>query len=310
MAAASPGESLRGVPESSLYHVFRAFDQNGDGEIDKTELLNILQSFDSDKWTSERVDAILKSADLNKDGVLQYEEFVNYLEKDPEGEFSKDAAKVKPIPPEAIVELVRQASTMSEEAGKPDLLGPLQALQEMPWEKKEPAISLMLKLLQNVAKNPGVEKYRHLKRTNPTLQQKIFSVPGCAELLMAAGFEPESDEELVLPESADIQWVIDQLTEFGNEELMAQRRAERDARIAAAKAEETKAKELKGMARSSDADRKALLEKIEYDRQEREAREKLAAEGFREKVSIPAEKGGGDVTRFSDIGVDLNRGGG
>eukprot|EP00930_Biecheleria_cincta_P101250 TRINITY_DN92880_c0_g1_i1.p1 TRINITY_DN92880_c0_g1~~TRINITY_DN92880_c0_g1_i1.p1 ORF type:complete len:307 (-),score=89.66 TRINITY_DN92880_c0_g1_i1:159-1079(-) len=289
---------------------FRVFDQNGDGAIDKTELLNVLQSFDKDLWTNERVDATLKAADLNKDGVLQYEEFMKYLEKDPEGEFSKVAAKVTPIPAEAIVELVRQASTTSIETGKPDLLGALQALQEMPWEKKEPAISLMLKLLQNVAKNPGVEKYRHLKRTNATLQQKIFSVSGCAELLMAAGFEPQGDEELVLPEGADIQWVIDQLTEFGNEELMAQRRAERDARIAAVKAEEAKGKELKGMAKSSDADRKALLEKIEYDRQEREAREKLAAEGFREKVSIPAEKGGGDVTRFADIGVDVNRGGG
>lgn len=292
-----------------LRTLFEFFDQNGDGQIDRGELLSILQSLDEAQWNEDRVDQVLEEADLNKDSRIQYDEFVAWIiKKGDDQDFFRQIQK--PVPEEAINGLVRQLSNMSEENGKTDLVAPLKALHDVPWEKKEPAIALLLKLLQNVVKSPDNPKFRKLKRTNATLQAKVFSVPGCAEVLFAAGFEAQGDE-LVLPDSVDVQWVVDELTSFGNEELMAQKRAERDARIAALKAEEGKSKQLTGKVTGGDAEeRRKMLELIEYDRQERLAREKLAAEGYREQVAIPAEKGGGAVTRFSDVGVDVNRGGG
>lgn len=284
---------------------FKFYDVNGDGIIDRSELQTILQGYDSSKWTTEKVDAILAAADLNKDQCISYDEFVAFVSNsgDDQAEFLKAAEKV---PDAAIVSLVRSVSQVSEASGKGDLTPALEELANVPWEKKEPAIGLMLKLLRNIVNDPTNPKFRRLKRSNAKLQEVVFSVPGCAELLMASGFEPEG-EELVLPEGVDVKWILDELDSFGKQELMDKMRAERDAKIAAAKAEAEKAKDLKGHIHGGSDDRKALLEKIEYDRQERVAREKLAAEGFREEVAIPAEKAGGGVTRFSDVGVDLNK---
>jgi len=285
---------------------FMHFDQNADGKIDRGELLTILQGFDADKWTPERVDGIITAADLNKDGAIQYEEFLIWASKEgaDQADFLKAADRV---PPEAIDSLVRTLSAHSTSSGKDDLVPALEELHKVPWEQKEPAIATLTKILANTVKDPSNPKFRRLRRANPTLQTKIFSVPGCAELLMAAGFEVEGDE-LVLPEGVDVAWILDELKSFGSQELMEHARAERDARIAAAKAEDAKASELKGRVTGGSAeDRKRLLQQLEYDRQEREMREKLAAEGYREEVGIPAEKKGSAVKRFADIGVDLNK---
>lgn len=288
---------------------FSHFDQNGDGSIDRQELLTILQGFDPVKWTDERVDGILVEADLKKDGVIHYKEFVAWVSKD--GKDQADFLKAADVlAPEAIEGLVRSLSNHSATSGKGDLVGALEALHQVPWEKKEPAVATLLKILQNTAKDPSNPKFRRLKTTNAVLQAKVFAVPGCAELLMASGFEVDGDD-LVLPDGVDVSWVVEELGGFGNKELLDQRRAERDAKIEAAKAEEAKGKALKGHnLGGSPEDRKRLLEKIEYDRQERLKRDELAAEGYHEQVFIPAEKNGGDVPGFKSIGVDLDKGGG
>lgn len=293
-----------------LLSLFRSFDQNGDGKIDRSELKNALQqTFGASKWPDDRIDRVLTDADMNKDSAIQYEEFVTWVSKggDDQAEFLK-AAEI--LTPQAIDGLVRSISNISHQSGMHDLVAPLEELHAVPWETKEPAIALLLKLLQNILKDVANPKFRRLKLTNATLSAKVFSVPGCKELLLGAGFEQEG-EELVLPEGVDIQWVVDDLTSFGSKELMDHQRAERDARIAAARVEEAKAKALKGHAGGGgDEERKRLLELAAYDKQERAAREKLLAEGYREEVPIAGEKTGAAVTRYGDIGVDLNAKGG
>ncbi len=46
----------------------------------------------------------------------------------------------------------------------------------------------MLKLLNNILKNPREEKFRMIKKTNAAIQSKLLSVKGVPELLEALGF--------------------------------------------------------------------------------------------------------------------------
>ncbi|KAH3844656.1 hypothetical protein DPMN_086915 [Dreissena polymorpha] len=70
-------------PRQTLRWAFNQFDTNGDGVIDKKELKRILVTIYDDKLgdlvDEEFVDDCLKMADVNGDGVLQIEEFVDML---------------------------------------------------------------------------------------------------------------------------------------------------------------------------------------------------------------------------------------
>lgn len=59
--------------------LFNQYDQNGDGFISKEELLKTLNSAEASNYTDEEVDEIIKAADLDKDGMIDYKEFVNYF---------------------------------------------------------------------------------------------------------------------------------------------------------------------------------------------------------------------------------------
>lgn len=298
---------------------FENFDQNGDGTIDRAELLTAIKMVvedrdEKEKWTEERVDRLLQAADTNRDGVIQYEEFLAFVSgnQSDECDFRRAAERAVAVTQEATIELVRLLSAKSRSEGKPEAAGALDQLAAVPWEQKEPAFTLIVKLLNNVVQDPSNPKFRRMKKTNKTLAAKVFSVPGCTALLLAAGFT-EDGEELVLPEGVEVAWVVELLNTFGKEEGEKKAREERDARIAAVRAEEEKGKQLRAAGSaplSGDEERQKIMKQAEYDKQERAAREKLVAEGYREENFVPAEKGGGAVTRFGDIGVDINRGGG
>merc|ERR1719157_33738 len=57
---------------------FRLFDRNGDGTIDREELEMVLKLLDPQMWTDANVEKLLKGADANGDGVVQYEEFIGW----------------------------------------------------------------------------------------------------------------------------------------------------------------------------------------------------------------------------------------
>lgn len=64
-----------------LEHVmvlFRQFDEDGDGVISRDELKKVLQLLDEDSWTEERIDQLLKAADMNNDGKIQFAEFAQW----------------------------------------------------------------------------------------------------------------------------------------------------------------------------------------------------------------------------------------
>merc|ERR1712194_382597 len=59
--------------------VFKRFDVNSDGTIDRSELCNILQQLDAKTWDSARVSRLLATIDVNHDQRIQLDEFCDYL---------------------------------------------------------------------------------------------------------------------------------------------------------------------------------------------------------------------------------------
>jgi len=76
----------------SLEHVtavFQHFDANGDGEIQREELVQVLQLLDGERWTDQRIDDLVVAADANHDGKIQFGEFLRWV-------FSGEGAQTVP----------------------------------------------------------------------------------------------------------------------------------------------------------------------------------------------------------------------
>eukprot|EP00931_Biecheleriopsis_adriatica_P073872 TRINITY_DN4807_c0_g2_i2.p1 TRINITY_DN4807_c0_g2~~TRINITY_DN4807_c0_g2_i2.p1 ORF type:complete len:1372 (+),score=356.68 TRINITY_DN4807_c0_g2_i2:40-4116(+) len=69
---------------SDVRDVFRRFDTNGDGVLDMHELATVLKRV-SPQWTDDLLSTLLSSLDASGDGLVQYEEFVDWLGRPLEG---------------------------------------------------------------------------------------------------------------------------------------------------------------------------------------------------------------------------------
>ena len=65
---------------------FELIDDNKDGTIQRSELADTLKFLDPSLWTDANVDALLASMDTNKDGRIQYAEFLEYVFANTEGD--------------------------------------------------------------------------------------------------------------------------------------------------------------------------------------------------------------------------------
>lgn len=61
-----------------IIKAFQDWDTDGNGSITAEELKTILQSLD-DSFTEEQVENLMKSADTNEDGKIDYVEFSNWI---------------------------------------------------------------------------------------------------------------------------------------------------------------------------------------------------------------------------------------
>jgi len=64
--------------EDVVIRAFQTFDKNNDGVISLEEFRNILCNLGQDRFSYDECDEVFKEADMNKDGVLNYREFVDY----------------------------------------------------------------------------------------------------------------------------------------------------------------------------------------------------------------------------------------
>lgn len=78
------------------------------------------------------------------------------------------------------------------------------ALEDNPEDVYLETTSVLLKLVDNVIKNPSNPKYRSIKLGNPTVSSKLLPVVGAMECLFEMGFQ-EGEDSLLLPESVSLE---------------------------------------------------------------------------------------------------------
>merc|ERR1711874_208043 len=67
-----------GNMEVELRQAFRVFDRSGDGLVDTDELRHVMTNL-GEKLTNEDVDEMLRMADIDHNGQINYEEFVRIM---------------------------------------------------------------------------------------------------------------------------------------------------------------------------------------------------------------------------------------
>lgn len=77
---------------AAIKDIFKKFDTDGDGVISKDELKRIVRAISKD-FSDGAVDALLEASDTNKDGFIQYEEFLNWMTQDLKKDETQDLKK-------------------------------------------------------------------------------------------------------------------------------------------------------------------------------------------------------------------------
>lgn len=67
-------------PEEDLLEAFKMFDADGSGKISSDELRTVMTTL-GEKLSEEEADAMIKEADVDGDGNIDYREFVDHLIK-------------------------------------------------------------------------------------------------------------------------------------------------------------------------------------------------------------------------------------
>ncbi|KAI7884596.1 EF-hand [Lichtheimia hyalospora FSU 10163] len=70
--------SLHHHPESDLLDCFKAFDRNGDNLISRDELQHVMTNL-GEQLSPNDITAMMKEADTNGDGFIDFEEFKRLL---------------------------------------------------------------------------------------------------------------------------------------------------------------------------------------------------------------------------------------
>mmetsp|Transcript_91864 Transcript_91864/g.255896 ORF Transcript_91864/g.255896 Transcript_91864/m.255896 type:complete len:186 (+) Transcript_91864:81-638(+) len=172
-----------------------------------------------------------------------------------------------------------------------DKLTPLQqALRALPLDKAQETLELLEKLTRNVVRNPGDDKFRHIKLSNPKIAAAITEVPFAVDALKEMGWV-EDGEGLALPPTvrllheSEVVAIIDAKDYYKKEEENERRR-----QVAARKAQS--------------AEKEAVLRQMEADRREKDAEGPVTQGSVAQKLGdVP------NVVRAADLGIGKSAGG-
>lgn len=197
-------------------------------------------------------------------------------------------------------------SKLGEGERERDLITLLEELcKEHDRETARQAIETMLKIANNIIKSPEDEKYRKVKTENKTFSSKVWSIPEAQEFLLLWGWT-EVDECVVLLSDEDIQLVkqilLKKLNAISSRSHAGVSKSEPlTEKEKVLQEQRRKLMEQKKLEEQEKARIKAQIQADRKDTKDRESRESRARK---------LDKFGGKMTKFEDIGVDLNKGGG
>ena len=67
--------------EAHLEELFRLFDRNGNGLISPDELKVVLETIEGHVVSDDKVQAMMKAADINSDGAIELSEFMKVIRR-------------------------------------------------------------------------------------------------------------------------------------------------------------------------------------------------------------------------------------
>eukprot|EP00930_Biecheleria_cincta_P040965 TRINITY_DN2804_c0_g1_i2.p1 TRINITY_DN2804_c0_g1~~TRINITY_DN2804_c0_g1_i2.p1 ORF type:complete len:238 (+),score=51.78 TRINITY_DN2804_c0_g1_i2:49-762(+) len=83
---------MEGSSSKQIASLFRRFDKNGDGTIERRELEQVLRVLNRHLYTDKEITKAMKVIDKNKDGLVSYEEFVEWIAGSEQGQEVSDLA--------------------------------------------------------------------------------------------------------------------------------------------------------------------------------------------------------------------------
>lgn len=83
--------------EAMIVDTFKKFDKNQDGVISRSELTAVFKALGGGKFSDSDIDALMTAADTNKDGKIQYNEFVSWVMSPAKGGDDSNQGKFAPI---------------------------------------------------------------------------------------------------------------------------------------------------------------------------------------------------------------------
>eukprot|EP01006_Ploeotia_vitrea_P024737 TRINITY_DN57541_c0_g1_i1.p2 TRINITY_DN57541_c0_g1~~TRINITY_DN57541_c0_g1_i1.p2 ORF type:complete len:198 (-),score=18.93 TRINITY_DN57541_c0_g1_i1:1582-2151(-) len=167
-------------------------------------------------------------------------------------------------------------------------------------------INTLLRLLNNIIKDPTEQKYRQIRVTNATLQQKVFSVTNAFDFLIAMGWEDQGEHlnaaTVALDDIRIGKAILESLV---------------PAPVGAPSAPPQPVTPPRAHNAVAEQRNKEIREKMEEQRRQKDLilQRSHADQAFKAKQHAGASKAenlkfGGNINKFSDVGVDLNRAGG
>eukprot|EP01095_Lingulamoeba_sp_RSL-Kostka_P007095 TRINITY_DN2239_c2_g1_i1.p1 TRINITY_DN2239_c2_g1~~TRINITY_DN2239_c2_g1_i1.p1 ORF type:complete len:189 (-),score=61.64 TRINITY_DN2239_c2_g1_i1:300-866(-) len=157
-------------------------------------------------------------------------------------------------------------------------------------ENSQPSIEIILRLLKNISKHPNQEKFFKVPMNNKKIKKTLVNMDGAIDILTLIGFEINEEQTyFVLPIDTDIEFI--KALYLSIEKSMINWRS----------------RMIKYEKRLKKEKNQQFLNKIKQERKEIE--ESKAHIQVTNSVANNIQFGARTST-FSDIGVDLNKGGG